>query len=184
MQRRAPWRGPFAGKGAGGKVQGPCDWRWWPRVRGMCLHTTVTIPATCRAAAERAWPSFLAQMLKDLALSGFQDIHVIDLDTIDVTNLNRQFLFRFVAAPCTTHVCCPSPDSHSELWLLLWLAAVVCCPLWQRAARGYVESRGCCRICAVQGAWRYRDSTPGLRAGQEARVLQAVQPGHRGPGQR
>lgn len=34
------------------------------------------------------------ELLKNLVFCGFKDIEIIDLDTIDVSNLNRQFLFR------------------------------------------------------------------------------------------
>ncbi|KAL9104540.1 MAG: hypothetical protein Q9163_000513 [Psora crenata] len=34
------------------------------------------------------------ELLKNLVLTGFGEVHIVDLDTIDISNLNRQFLFR------------------------------------------------------------------------------------------
>ncbi len=33
-------------------------------------------------------------IVKNIVLTGFGDITLLDLDTIDLSNLNRQFLFR------------------------------------------------------------------------------------------
>jgi ubiquitin-like 1-activating enzyme E1 B len=47
------------------------------------------------------------ELLKNLALTGFRSVEVIDLDTIDVSNLNRQLLFRsqHVGMPKCTVAC-------------------------------------------------------------------------------
>lgn len=34
------------------------------------------------------------ELLKDLVLTGYGEIHIVDLDTVTLSNLNRQFLFR------------------------------------------------------------------------------------------
>lgn len=47
------------------------------------------------------------ELLKNLSLCGFRNVEVIDLDTIDVSNLNRQLLFRshHVGQPKCTVAC-------------------------------------------------------------------------------
>ncbi|KAG6008715.1 hypothetical protein E4U43_000101, partial [Claviceps pusilla] len=34
------------------------------------------------------------ELLKNIVLTGFAEAHIVDLDTVDLSNLNRQFLFR------------------------------------------------------------------------------------------
>ncbi|KAH7323317.1 hypothetical protein B0J17DRAFT_682908 [Rhizoctonia solani] len=60
------------------------------------------------------------ELLKNLVLSGFSEITLLDLDTIDLSNLNRQFLFRkkdvkqskALVAAATAHPFNPSVKIH------------------------------------------------------------------------
>ncbi|KAI1733237.1 tubulin/FtsZ family, GTPase domain-containing protein [Ditylenchus destructor] len=64
------------------------------------------------------------EILKDLALSGFKNIEVIDMDTIDLSNLNRQFLFRtkmFHFTGSDIIIC-----GLDSITARRWLNAVVC----------------------------------------------------------
>ena len=49
------------------------------------------------------------ELLKNLVLTGFGEIHIVDLDTIDLSNLNRQFLFGMQHIKKSKAMVCPEP---------------------------------------------------------------------------
>jgi ubiquitin-activating enzyme E1 C len=102
------------------------------------------------------------ELLKNIALSGFKDITLIDLDTIDVSNLNRQFLFRKgdegkskaeVAAAriqeavpdCKVTYFCRKIQTFPKSWYLSF--NVVIAGLDNQAAREWLNQTLCDLVC-------------------------------------
>ena len=61
--------------------------------------------------------------MKNLVLTGFGEIHIIDLDTIDLSNLNRQFLFRHEHIKKSKALVSPT-DVSEDIKLMLILSKV------------------------------------------------------------
>ncbi|KAI5866549.1 hypothetical protein GGS23DRAFT_602859 [Durotheca rogersii] len=86
----------------GNTGSGASRWRYLDRIRRTLgpFNQDADVSDEALAALDQAKILVIGagglgcEILKDLALSGFKDIHVIDMDTIDISNLNRQFLFR------------------------------------------------------------------------------------------
>ncbi|EEQ32997.1 NEDD8-activating enzyme E1 catalytic subunit [Microsporum canis CBS 113480] len=82
----------MGGSDLSGQIPERCDPDWVP---GPETITSLESSKILRLLTPlRGAGGLGCEILKNLALSGFKDIHVIDMDTIDISNLNRQFLFR------------------------------------------------------------------------------------------
>ncbi|KAG1655429.1 SUMO-activating enzyme subunit 2 [Nymphon striatum] len=85
------------------------------------------------------------ELLKNLVLTGFKDITVIDLDTIDVSNLNRQFLFqkqhvgkskaKVIIEKCDFDMCSEKDSARNHVNRMCLAAEV---PLVESGTSGYL----------------------------------------------
>ena len=108
------------------------------------------LPATCTT---------LRHALPCAALSGVRNIDVIDMDTIDVSNLNRQFLFRCRepsgARQATASLTCLPPTPHRPKDVGKPKAQVAAARIMERVA-GVSVTPHYCRIEDKPADW-YRE---------------------------
>jgi hypothetical protein len=80
--------------------------RWWYRLRA---------PYVSSISSDS---SFICSPVKNVVLAGFGYITLLDLDTIDLSNLNRQFLFRKKDVKQSKALVCCSCSTRSPYGLI------------------------------------------------------------------
>lgn len=114
------------------------------------------------------------ELLKNLVLTGFGEIHIVDLDTIDLSNLNRQFLFRY------EHI--KKPKALVCLHMMrctCWHLLILCHPTGRQGERRQIQPA--CQLGGLSRQYQRSTIQPRLVRCIRYRLQCARQPGRPTP---